>query len=152
MKPEEISEDLMPTVGEVVRKAERRGIRFTVSGERLNVAYPDGERTEAVEAWIRANKPAILGYLTTTSIRTILKREGIARFTEMITLAERGKLPSQDVFVTVHRTEHRLLQVANLTNYVLYHSKRYERGFYLTALFKLELAKRGYDAWLKQQR
>ncbi len=141
----------MPTVGEIVQKAERRGIRFTMNGERLHVDFANGERTETLEAWIRAHKPAIVGYLTTCSIRTILKREGIARFTEMITLAERGKLPGQDVFVTVYRTEQRLLQVANLTNYVLYHSKRYERGFYLTALFKLELAQRGYRAWLEQE-
>lgn len=142
----------MPTVGEVVRKAERRGIRFRVTGERLAMNFPDGECTEAVEAWIRDHKPAILRYLTSTSIRTVLKREGIARFTEMICQAERGELPGQDVFVTLYRTEQRVVQVANLTNYVLYHSKRYERGFYLTALVKLELARRGYEEWKAQQK
>lgn len=40
----------MPTVGEIVRKAERRGIRFTMNGERLHVDFANGERTETLEA------------------------------------------------------------------------------------------------------
>lgn len=76
-----------------------------------------------------------------------LKREGIARFGEFIAQAQDDLLPGQDVFITVYRTEQKVKQVANLTNWVLLQVRRYEHGHTKTTLVKLELARRGYEAW-----
>jgi len=53
----------MSTTLEVLQKAEARGIRFWIEGEILKAEFPDGEKTDRVQNWIRDNKAEILAHL-----------------------------------------------------------------------------------------
>lgn len=53
----------MSKLAETIAKAEARGITLWIEDGKLKAAFPDGEKTERVEAWIRDNKTEILAYL-----------------------------------------------------------------------------------------
>jgi hypothetical protein len=53
----------MAKLAETIAKAEARGITLWIEEGKLKAAFPDGEKTQRVENWIRDNKSEILAYL-----------------------------------------------------------------------------------------
>lgn len=148
------------TVFEAIRNAERKGIRFSIAGDKLRVLYPNGECTEEREAWVSRNRLAILKHLRSQWLHSILKREGLLRFAELIEAAQSGELPKQDEIVTLYVSDRRRWDCANLTNWVTYHAHCYEhrkslgyradsrgrRICHQQRLLYLELARRWWEA------
>jgi len=53
----------MSTTLEVIRKAQGKGIVFSIIDGELDLAFPEGTKTDRLIDWIKANKSEILAYL-----------------------------------------------------------------------------------------